>query len=71
MAHPPDVNSGGTLRNVPPLLSHRSLYAVSFDDYVIALAITAVVLIWRNHKRSQEDTVYHEEFSEEEDEHEE
>lgn len=38
---------------------------------VIALAITAVVLIWRNHKRSQEDTVYHEEFSEEEDEHEE
>ena len=30
---PPDVNSGGTLRNVPPLLSHRSLYAVSFDGY--------------------------------------
>ena len=30
---PPDVNSGGTLRNVPPLLSHRSLYALRFDGY--------------------------------------
>lgn len=38
---------------------------------VIVLAITAAVLIWRCHKRSQEDTVYHEDFSEEEDEHEE
>lgn len=35
------------------------------------LGIATVVLIWRHHKRSQEDTVYHEEFSEEEDEHEE
>lgn len=33
MAYPPDVNSGGTFRNLPPLLSHRSLYAVSFDGY--------------------------------------
>lgn len=33
MAYPPDVNSGGTLRNVPPLLSHRSLFAISFDGY--------------------------------------
>lgn len=38
---------------------------------VIVLAITAAVLIWRCHKRRQEDTVYHEDFSEEEDEHEE
>ena len=38
---------------------------------VIVLAITAAVLIWRCHKRCQEDTVYHEDFSEEEDEHEE
>jgi len=34
---PPDVNSGGTFRNVPPLLSHRSLYAVCFDGYVASL----------------------------------
>ena len=32
-----DVNSGGTLRNVPPLLSHRSLYAVSFDGYRLSV----------------------------------
>jgi len=38
---PPDVNSGGTLRNVPPLLSHRSLYAVSFDGYLISLTACA------------------------------
>ena len=34
--YPPDANSGGTLRNVPPLLSHRCLYAGSFDGYVKA-----------------------------------
>ena len=25
------------MRNVPPLLSHRSLYAVSFDGYTVTI----------------------------------
>ena len=32
---PPNVNSSGTFRNVPLLLSHRSLFAISFDGYAV------------------------------------
>ena len=33
---PPDVNSGGTFRNFPPLLSHVCPAALSFDGYHFA-----------------------------------
>lgn len=49
----------------------QSLYILSDIQQHPDRTITTVVLIWRHHKRSQENTVYHEEFSEEEDEHEE
>lgn len=45
MAYPPDVNSGGTLRNVPPLLSHRSLFAISFDGYVFMKKMQKMIAV--------------------------
>ena len=38
---PPKVNSGGTLRYVPPLFSHTCLHGPTFDAYEPSVALRA------------------------------